>query len=73
MAFQPAPGAHQQPEPVIEAITNLSDRHRQHPRGCQFNPQRDPVEAPADLDDYVGLAGRGQRDGGRDRLRPVDE
>ena len=45
VALQAAPGADQQPEPLIETITDLARRHRRHPRGRQLDGQRNPVEA----------------------------
>ena len=50
MAFQAAPRPDQQPEPVVEPIAHLGDRHRLQARGGQLDRQRDPVEATADLD-----------------------
>jgi len=37
---QAAPGADQQPEPLIEPIPHLNGRHRRHPRGRQLDGQR---------------------------------
>ncbi len=56
MAFQTAPRADQQPEPVVEAITHFDDGHRLQARGGQLDRQRDSVEATADLGDGVGIA-----------------
>ena len=39
MALEPAPRPDQQPEPVIEAIAHLGDRHGQHPRCGQLDRQ----------------------------------
>ena len=62
VAFQAAPRPDQQPEPVIETITHLADRHRRHPRGRQLDRQRDPVEAAADLHHRARLVSVGQRE-----------
>ena len=67
MALQTAPRSDQQPEPVVEPVAHLGDRHRQHARCGQLDRQRDAVEAPADLDDSVRVIGR-QRDSGRHAL-----
>ena len=57
MAFQAAPRADQQPEPLIQTIPHLARGHRRHPRGRQLDGQRNPVEAPANLHHRVGLVG----------------
>ena len=51
VALQSAPRADEQPEPVVQPIAHLGDRHRQQARRGQLDRQRDPVEASADLDD----------------------
>ncbi len=62
VAFQAAPRADQQPEPLIETITHLARRHRRHPRGRQLDGQRNPVEPSADLHHRGGLISRGHRE-----------
>ncbi len=49
VAFRPAPGADQQPEPLIKTITHLARRHRRHPRNRQLDRQRDAVQATANF------------------------
>ena len=73
VAFQAAPRADQQPEPLIETITHLAYRHRRHPRGRQLDGQRDPVESAADFYYSVRLAGLGQREVRRDTARAFDK
>ena len=62
VALQAAPGADQQPEPLIQTVTDLARRHRRHPRGRQLDGQRNPVEASADLHHRGGLLSRGHRE-----------
>ncbi len=73
VAFQAAPRADQQPEPLIETITHLAGGHRRHPRGRQLDGQRDPVEAAADLHHRGRLASVADREARRNVLRPFDE
>ena len=62
VALQAAPRSDQQPEPLIETITDLARRHRRHPRGRQLDGQGNPVEAPADLHHRGGLISCGHRE-----------
>ena len=73
VAFQPAPRADQQPEPLIQTITHLARGHGRHPRGRQLDGQRDPVEAAADLHHRGRLAILAYREARRNVLRPFDE
>ena len=73
VAFQTAPRPDQQPQPLIEPIPHLAGGHRRHPRGRQFDGQRDSVEAAADLHHRRGLAIVADREARRDVLRPFDE
>jgi hypothetical protein len=69
-----APRPDQQPQPLIEPIAHLARGHGRHPRGRQFDGQRDPVEAPADLHHRGRLTIiAARREARRHVLRPIDE
>jgi hypothetical protein len=70
---QAAPGANQQPEPLIQTVTDLAGRHRRHPRGRQLDRQRDPVQAAADLHHRVRLVSVGQQEARSHAARAFDE
>ena len=73
VAFQSTPRAHQQPEPLIEPIAHLARGHGRHPRRGQFDGQRDPVQAAADLHHRGRLAILAHREARRHVLRPFNE
>ena len=73
VAFHSAPGADQQPEPVIETIPDIASRHRRHTRGCQLDSQRNSVKTTADLCDRRRLVRVGQREAWCHIARPLDE
>ena len=73
VACQAAPGADQQPEPLIETITHLTCGHRRHPRGRQLDRQGYPVEAAADFDDGARLVSVGHREARRHAAGAFDE
>ena len=47
----------QQPEAVVQAVDDLGQRQRANPRRRQFDGQRHPVQAPADLGHSGGVVG----------------
>ena len=71
MVFRPAPGADQQPKPLIESITHLGYRHRRHPGSRQLDGQRDTVESSADLHHRIRLIDH--REARSDGPRAFDE
>ncbi len=73
VALQAPAGADQQPEPLIETITDLFHRHGRHPGGCQFDGQGNPVEASADLHHRARLISCGHREARRHTLGAFDE
>jgi hypothetical protein len=58
---------------VIETVPHLPRCHRRHPRGRQFDCQRDTVEASADLDDRASLIRLVQREARRDAAGAFNE
>ena len=54
-------GAHQQLERSFESTQDLRRRQHLHPRGGEFDRQRQPAEAAHDLGDHRQLVGQRQR------------
>ena len=54
-AHRRARAAGQQAEPVVQAVEDLGQRQRAHPRGGQLDRQRHAVEPAADLGDGRGV------------------
>ena len=73
VAFQAAPRADQQPEPVIKTITHFTGGHRRHPGGGQFDGQWNPVQALTNLDDCGGFVAVDHREARRNALSAFDE
>ena len=73
VACQPAPGADQQPEPVIKAITHFTGGHRRHPRRREFDGQWYPIQALTNLGDCGGFITIGHREVRRNALSAFDE
>ncbi len=62
----------EQPEPVVEALGDLPDRHRPQPRGRQLQCERHAVEPAADLP-HVVHSGLVEPEARLHRVRPVQE
>ena len=63
-----ASGSPEQPESVIEAVLDLGEGHRPHPRHGRLDRERDPVEPLTDPRDRpVLVGGRGETGVGLDR------
>ena len=62
----------QEPEALPEPLRDLRRRQRARPGGRELDRERDAVEAPADLDDRVDVAGV-DLEPGPDRARPLGE
>ena len=58
---------------MIETITDLTGRHRRHPRGRQLDRQRDAVQATADFHHCARLIRCGHREARRHTLGAFDE
>ena len=50
VAFHAGRDPDKQPEPVTETVADILGAHRHHPGRRQLDRQRDPIEAPTDLD-----------------------
>ena len=66
-AHRGARAAGQQPEPVVQAVDDLGQRQRPHPRGGELDGQRHAVEAPADLGCTTSMLSSVTRKSGRTR------
>jgi hypothetical protein len=73
VAFQAAPRADQQPEPVIKAITHFTGGHRRHPGGSQFDGQWNPVQALTNLGDCGSFIAVDHREARCNALSAFDE
>ena len=62
----------QQPESVIDPVSDLVDRQCPDARGRQLDRQRNPVQRPAELD-HLGAVLPGQCEPGPHCRSPVDE
>ena len=74
-AGAPGPGVRspQQPESVGESIPDLDGAHRGHPRRCQLDPQREPVEVSQISITASAVCGSLQPEAGADRSGSLDE
>ena len=64
--------AGEEPEASIETPGQLGRVHRRHPRRCELDRQRHPIETPTHLRDSLGVAGV-DREVGLCRPRPIHE
>ena len=67
-----APRAAEEAEPVVEAVTHVQWRHRDHARRRKLDSQGKPVEAGADLGDHPAVV-VGEFERRARRVRPGDE
>ncbi|HEY5150516.1 MAG TPA: hypothetical protein VIJ23_11970, partial [Mycobacterium sp.] len=71
-AYRRAGAAGQQPEAVVQAVQNFGWRQSPGACGCQFDRERDAVEAAADLGDCACVV-VGHREIGADMASAVRE
>ena len=63
----------EQPEPVTEPITDFDRAHRDRSGRGQLDTEREPVQAPADLEDGAAVYRLGEVDAGLKRPGSFDE